>query len=46
MVGAKRIRREKLREGNREGYARSLERKRAEDVRDNTVEHMWEQVNG
>ena len=34
MVGAKRIRREKLREGNREGYARSLERKRAEDVRD------------
>ena len=44
MVGARRIRSEKLREDRcREGYTRSLEGKRVEGDGDN-VEHMWEQV--
>ena len=45
MVGARRIRSEKLRDHQyREGYVRSLEGKRVEWDRDNNVEHMWEQV--
>ena len=45
MVGAKRIRSEKLREHQyREGYARSLEGKGVEWDGDINVEHMWEQV--
>ena len=45
MVGARRIRSEKLREHqNREGYVRSLEGKGVEWNGDNNVEHMWEQV--
>ena len=45
MVGARRIRSEKLREHHyREGYARSLEEKGVEWDGDNSVEHMWEQV--
>ena len=44
VVGARRIRSEKLREDrNREEYARSLEWKIVEGDGDN-VEHMWEQV--
>ena len=44
MVGARRIRSEKLRKDwYREGYARSLEGKRVERDVDN-VKHMWEQV--
>ena len=44
MVGARRIRSEKLREDRyREGYARSLEGRRVEGDGDN-VEHMCEQV--
>ena len=43
VIGAKRIRSEKLREDwNREGYARSLKGKRVGD-RDN-VDHMLEKV--
>ena len=43
MVGARRIRSEKLRENQyREGYARSLEGKRVEWDVDNNIEHMWE----
>ena len=39
MVGARKIRSEKLREHQyREGYTSSL------DVMEKTVEHMWEQV--
>ena len=45
VVGARRIRYEKLREDRyREGYTRSLERKRVEGDGDYNVEHMWEQV--
>ena len=33
-----------LEDRNREGYARSLERKGLEWDGDNNVEHMWEQV--
>ena len=45
VVGARRIRSEKLREDQyREEYARSLEGKRVKGDRDNNVEHMWEQV--
>ena len=41
MVGARRIRSEKLREAQyREEYARSFERKRVEGDGDNNVEHM------
>ena len=41
MVGAKRIRNEKLREHQyREGYARSIKRKRVEGY----IELMWDQV--
>ena len=44
MIGARRIRSEKMREDRyREGYAMSLERKRVEEVGDN-VKHMQEQV--
>ena len=43
VVGARRIRSEKLREYHfRERYARSLEGKRVED--EDNIEHMWEQV--
>ena len=43
MDGARRIRREKLREHQyKEGYARSLEGKRVEWDGENNVEHMWE----
>ena len=43
MVGARRIRSEKLRENQyREGYARSLEGKEVEWSGDNSVEHMYE----
>ena len=46
MVGARRIRSEKLRENrHREEYARSLEGKRVEGDGDN-FEHMREQVKG
>ena len=45
MVGARRIRSEKLKEYQyREGYARSLEGKRVEGVEDNNVAYMWKQV--
>ena len=45
LVGARRIRSEKLRENQyREGYVRSLEGKELEWDGDNNVEHMWEQV--
>ena len=45
MVGARRIRSEKLRKHQcREGYARSLEGKGVEWDGDGNVEHMWEQV--
>ena len=45
VVGARRIRREKLREHPyREVYAWSLKGKRVEWEGDNNVEHMWEQV--
>ena len=45
VVGARRIRNEKLREHqDREGYARSLEWKGVEFDGDTNVEHMWEQV--
>ena len=45
VVGARRIRSEKLREHQyRERYARSLEGKGVEWDGDNKVEHMWEQV--
>ena len=45
VVGARRIRREKLREHQyREGYDRSLEVKRVKWDGDNNVKHMWEQV--
>ena len=45
VVGARRIRSEKLREHQyREGYARSLEGKGVEWDGDNNVEYMWEQV--
>ena len=45
VVGARRTRSEKLRQHQyREGYARSLERKRVEWDGDSNVEHMWEQV--
>ena len=41
LVGARRIRSEKLREDwYREGYARSLEGKRVKRDGDNNVEHM------
>ena len=44
MVGARRIRSEKLREDRcRKGCSRSLEGKRVEGDRDD-VEYMWEQV--
>ena len=44
VVGARKIRSEKLREYEyREGYAWSLEGK-GEQNGDNNVEHMWEQV--
>ena len=44
MIGARRIRSEKLREDRyREGYDRSLDGKRVEGDADN-VEHIWEQV--
>ena len=47
MVGARRIRSEKLREHQfSEGYAISLEEKRAEWDGDDNFEHMWEQGNG
>ena len=46
MVGARRIRNEKLRENRKiEGYARSLEGKRVEGDGD-SFEHMREQVKG
>ena len=45
MVGASRIRREKLREHQyREGYARNLEGNELEWDGDNKVEHMWELI--
>ena len=45
MVGARRIRSEKLRKHQyREEYARSLEEKELEWDGGNNVEHMWEQV--
>ena len=45
MGVARRIRSEKLREHQcREGYARSLEKKRVEWGGENNVEHVWEQV--
>ena len=45
VVGARRIRSEKLREHQyRERYIRSLEGKGVEWDGDNNVEHMWEQV--
>ena len=45
VVGAKRIRSEKLREHQyREGYSRSLEGMGVEWDGDDNVEHMWEQV--
>ena len=45
VVGARRIRSEKLREHQyREGYARSLEGKEVEWDGGNNIEHMWEQV--
>ena len=45
VVGARRIRREKLREHQyREGYARCLEGKEVEWDEDNNVENMWEKV--
>ena len=45
VVGARRIRSEKLREHQyREGYAKSLEGKGVEWGGDNIVKHMWEQV--
>ena len=44
VVGARRIRSEKLRENQyREGYDRSLEGKGVEWQGDNNVEHIWEQ---
>ena len=44
VVGARRIRSEEKREHHyREGYVRSLERKRVEGD-GNNVEHMWEKV--
>ena len=45
MVGARRIKSEKLREDRyREGYARSLEGKSVKGDGYNNVKHMWEQV--
>ena len=45
MVGARRVRSEKLREHQyKEGYARSLEGKGVEWNDNNNVEHLWEQV--
>ena len=45
VVGAKRIRNEKLREHKyKEGYARYLEGKRVECDGENNVEHTWEEV--
>ena len=45
MVGARRIRSEKLKEYQyREGYARSLEGKRVEWDEEKNVKHIWEQV--
>ena len=45
MVGARRIRSEKLREHHyKEGYARILEGKGVEGDGDTNVGHMWEQV--
>ena len=45
MVGARRIRSEKLREYHyRERYAMSLVGKRVELDGDNNVDHMWEQM--
>ena len=45
MVGARRIKSEKLREHQyREGYARSLEEKGVKWDGNNNIKHMWEQV--
>ena len=45
MVETRRIRREKLREHQYRGYARSVEGKIAEEDGNDNVKHMWEQVN-